>query len=143
MRPFMIHDVAWLAGFLEGEGSFEWRTDRRPGRGRFGWPVVAVSTSDEDVIRRAADLMSVRAVTKYHVNGNHLGKKQMYKAVAYGGHAEDIMRIILPYMGERRAGRIREILAIYDSRPERRKRRKTCEILFCLLSQQPYSAVLQ
>ena len=44
-------DLAWLGGLLEGEGSFMLRN---------GSPVIALQTTDRDVLHRAASLMDTK-----------------------------------------------------------------------------------
>ena len=141
MRAYTLNDIPWLAGLLEGEGSFEWRSDQRPGRIRYGWPVVALASTDEDIVRRAATLMGAKSITRY--KGNNLGKKPIHKAIVYGMNAADVMQAILPYMGVRRSEKIKEHLKKWAERPECRKRRKTCELLSYLLSHPGYSVALQ
>jgi hypothetical protein len=64
--------------------------------------------TDLDVVRRAIDLIgggyvAVRPSRKVE-------HKMAYEAQIYGQPAEDAMRAVLPYMGQRRSAKIREIL---------------------------------
>jgi hypothetical protein len=58
----------WLAGLLEGEGSFLKAPPSAPNR-----PVISMQSTDEDVIARVASLMSVSywqtLPERYHCNG--------------------------------------------------------------------------
>lgn len=49
-------EAAWFAGWYEGEGSLTRRTDRRTGS--VSWE-LAVSSTDEDVIRKAHAMIGV------------------------------------------------------------------------------------
>jgi hypothetical protein len=99
-------DVAWLAGLLEGEGSFfvQKRPDRRRDQAR-----VYLAMTDEDVVRRAASLMGAPSVQRRVRREDHW--KDQYVAVVTGSKATAVMRSILPHLGERRAARVREILS--------------------------------
>lgn len=91
-------DVIWLAGLLEGEGSFDLHRAR--------YPRVRLAMSDRDVVGRAATLMdcSIRLGLREAPHAS------MWHAEISGPKAEAIMRAILPHMGARRSGRIAQIL---------------------------------
>ena len=48
-------DRAWLAGLLEGEGSFLANCE-----GRSSYPVIKVEMCEQDVVERVADLLNTR-----------------------------------------------------------------------------------
>lgn len=106
-------ELAWLAGLLEGEGCFY--LDASPSRLRRGArPAIGVTLqmTDEDVVRRAAHLMdspSVYMEKRKTAAPNHLPS---YRTGVYGAKAEWLMYILLPFMGNRRSERIRELLAM-------------------------------
>lgn len=95
---------AWLAGVLEGEGSF---TNRN------GQIAVSVEMTDADVVERAHSLMK-----------GHLGVarprqphlKTSYRARTVGASARRLMEKLQPYMGERRSAKIVECIHAYDLR---------------------------
>lgn len=96
--PFIAHP-AWLAGLLEGEGSF----------GQDGASIVVeVKMTDRDVIARAA--LAFGGVNVYAVPQSPLelerGHKPCFRARARGTRALDIMLRVYPYLGERRAARV-------------------------------------
>lgn len=97
---------AWLAGLLEGEGSFGVDAGR---------PVVEVKMTDRDVIARAAHAfgdVSVYAVPQT-AEDIAAGYKQAWRARVRGGTAIAVMLRVLPHMGERRSARIAGIVANY------------------------------
>lgn len=113
-RPSRVREMsevekAWLAGLLEGEGSFM-RLDRasRPGER----PRLSCIMSDLDIIQRLADVTGV-GIVKLHPtrDDNRLGKKPLYSWITTR-HAEvrDICHAIRPHMGERRRAQIDRIL---------------------------------
>lgn len=93
-------ELAWLAGLLEGEGCFSFRNDRN-------LPVVEVKMTDLDVVNRVAMLMG-RTVTP--IPAKQDGWLPQYRARIQGDPARDLMRALLPHMGQRRAARIEELL---------------------------------
>jgi hypothetical protein len=106
----MESELVWLAGWLEGEGSFTVYT--QAGRTRPQVQVQASST-DRDVVEHAARVMGVKVHGPYAPScSNFLAKKQRYMVKLYGKPAQDLCEQLLPLMGERRSARIKELLAI-------------------------------
>lgn len=119
------HDIIWLAGLLEGEGCFNYRADRNQAR-------ISVEMTDRDVIERVATLfgtgVSVRAPrptgkcstckgSPHECRfSNHYPEifftmtKESYQTAVHGRKAERLMILVYPFMGERRSGKIREIV---------------------------------
>ena len=89
---------AWVAGLLEGEGSF-----RRKG----GCPCVKLRMTDEDIVARYAEATD-GAYTSRFAHKAHW--KTAYDCQVTGDRAASVMERILPWMGERRAAKIRECL---------------------------------
>jgi hypothetical protein len=96
----------WLAGLLEGEGSFCMGTSSHPGK-----PYIAIQMSDEDVIAKVAAIWG----TRYHVscpkrslsNGWH----SIYATRLTGRRAVRLMLRLRSLMGQRRQVQITEALA--------------------------------
>jgi hypothetical protein len=93
-------DICWLAGLLEGEGSF-----RIHGNGE-GTLEVCVGMTDRDVILRAAQILGT-SVDGPYFRPPH---KPMYQARVYSSRAASWMMTIYSLMGERRKEKIRTIL---------------------------------
>lgn len=110
-------EIAWLAGFLEGEGTFYMK--RQPNK-NYALPMIKVGGTDRDVIRKAADLLGTATLQFERRRKDHW--KDQWKVHAYGGKAVEIMQQILPWMGERRAAKIQEVIAEWESRPVVRQR---------------------
>lgn len=103
--------AAWLAGLIEGEGSFELRVDKRYPNAK---PCVSVriKMSDEDVVRRAADVMGIdQARVSAHPDNRSGRYSDMFEVRAYSANAVRTMRAVRPHMGARRGARIDECLA--------------------------------
>jgi hypothetical protein len=91
-------DLVWLAGLLEGEGSFDLHRDK--------YPRVRVGMTDRDVVGRAATLFGSRI----RLTLRPAPYQATWHAEISGEKAAQIMREILPHMGARRSGRIASIL---------------------------------
>lgn len=92
-------DLVWLAGLLEGEGTFDAH------RGRY--PRIRVGMTDRDVVSRAASLMGATV----RLSLRQAPASPVWHAELSGARAEAIMAEVLPYMGTRRSQRIAETLA--------------------------------
>lgn len=96
-------DLAWLAGLLEGEGSFYLKTKN----GKHV-PAIGLAMTDADIVERAGDLMGTRKA--YTRPRRQPGWKDQTEIRITGKRAAELMRTLLPYMGERRRATIAEIL---------------------------------
>jgi hypothetical protein len=100
----MIHgdpdDILWLAGLLEGEGTFDAH------RGKY--PRIRLAMTDRDVVGRAASLMG----TTLRLSLHPAPVKATWHSEVSGPRAAEIMREILPHMGARRSGKIAEVLGV-------------------------------
>jgi len=115
--------LAWLAGLLEGEGSF-FTTTSRTGGHVYRYPQIRVNMTDRDVIERVAALFGTGVYTSRPYG---VSRKTSYKAILTGLGAADLMRALRPLMGERRQSKIDEVLAEWDGRtPTAERRRATC-----------------
>lgn len=92
-------DLLWLAGLLEGEGTFDAH------RGRY--PRVRLAMTDRDVVGRAASLMD----TTIRLSLKEAPASPTWHAECSGDKAAAIMEAILPFMGTRRSQRIAEVLS--------------------------------
>lgn len=104
-------DLAWVAGLLEGEGSFTYQ-----GIGTKRNIAVLCHMTDRDVLERLQQKLGVGRLYGPYRNGKpDQGWKPRYMYSARGKFAYDIMKAILPLMCARRSARIRELLTGYDS----------------------------
>ncbi len=92
-------EVAWLAGLLEGEGSFFLQRRRSP--------CIRLQMVDKDVVVRAAALMGVgtRFVPRRRPNWS-----DQWKAAVQGHPALTVMAAVRPFMGNRRGADIDRLL---------------------------------
>jgi hypothetical protein len=95
-------DLAWLAGLLEGEGTF----------GSYaGYPVLSLEMCDLDIVSRAAKILGAASVG---LNvPDHAEWSPLYVAKISGSRAADWMRRVRPYMGARRIAAIDVALGEY------------------------------
>lgn len=119
-------DLAWMAGLLEGEGHFgKWSKTTK--NGLYTYPVyrIGCNLTDLDVLQRLHQLAGVG-----RLSGQQTPQKPQHspfwrwmvnkKADVYA-----LCVALLPYMGERRSARLREIIASYESRPSKAWRHGT------------------
>lgn len=92
-------DLSWLAGLLDGEGSFF--KGKNNGLAR-----IECQMTDEDTIAKAARLMGVG----YGKRKPLPGRKTIYRLALTGPRAEIVMRELTPLMGTRRQQQIRDAL---------------------------------
>lgn len=95
--------VAWLAGLLEGEGTFSSQS---------GYPRISVQMTDQDVVERAAAILGIRNV-HLHEEKRNPEWLPTHVAALTGSRAAPWMRTLRPLMGERRGREIDRALAAY------------------------------
>lgn len=96
-------ELAWIAGWLEGEGSFITRGTTCS---------VTASSTDLDVLERVRSLAGgrVHAITKRQAHW-----KDAWVWTLSGTPAYELMTRLLPWLGSRRAARAQEVLAQRDA----------------------------
>ncbi len=99
----------WLVGYLEGEGSFIQATQKRPTK-----PAIRISSTDGDVLHRAAKMLSVKCFGPYKVPAIENNRKDRYLVNVSGRKAIRLMEQLRPHMGERRQAQIDAVLASYQ-----------------------------
>jgi hypothetical protein len=100
-------DKYWLAGLLEGEGSFMPGPPSDPNR-----PRISVQMTDKDVIEEVAELFDLEYIQES--NRGPENWKTSYRVQLRGSKAVKIMDQLKPLMGERRQDQIEEALACYN-----------------------------
>lgn len=114
-------EMAWLAGLLEGEGTFGCYLR---GRSKTN-PILqlVLQTTDEDIARRAALLMENRPVSWRDPKDDKIiqGRLRVWIAIANGYTAARVMDSILPLMGSRRTAVIVDALARWRARPKKNR----------------------
>lgn len=90
---------AWIAGVLEGEGCF----------GNYNGSVgFALAMTDKDIVERVASV--VQTDCKIGERKRRTNRKTCYTLQVAGNRAKVILGYILPFMGNRRSNRIKELL---------------------------------
>jgi hypothetical protein len=98
----------WLAGILEGEGTFMSGPPSRPHA-----PIVRISMTDRDVVERSAALLD-RAVTPVRARKPHY--KPPFVTQLRGIEAVDLMLAMQPVLGPERTAQINGVLARWRPR---------------------------
>lgn len=94
-------DTDWLAGLLEGEGTFCMT-------GEVQNPVVGLRMTDEDIVARASRILDC---TYSEYQPKAINTKLCYVIYLSGARAIAAMQELLPLMGERRQEQIQSVLA--------------------------------
>ena len=105
--------VHYLAGIWEGEGCFLTSI--------VGTPIVQCINTDRDVMEKYGNLV------RRPVRGPYRGlksTKDAWEVKVYCAEAINLMRMLLPLMGNRRGGKIREVLAFWEDRLLREQHKK-------------------
>lgn len=112
MREWTEGETAWVAGLLEGEGSFtSAATPKCPGKVSAG---VKLNMVDEDVVRRFAELCEAGHQVRPRPTRN--GWQPQWSVQISGETGREIMRRVRPWMGARRGQRIDELTARWEEK---------------------------
>lgn len=110
-------ECAWVAGLIEGEGSFTFAGGTTKSGRRF--PQIQCGMTDEDVIRKLHRLTGCGGVS---VSDSNRKQNPDYKLmycwiVTRREDVESVLVQIRPHMGDRRRARLDELLAYFDENP--------------------------
>jgi hypothetical protein len=104
-----MKSIEWLAGLLEGEGCF--LTNPSRSSGLYTTPSVVLCMTDYDVVKEAGKIFEVIGGRRTNICKPVLPSgKIAYRLYCTGLPAAKIMYSVLPFMGERRALKIRTVL---------------------------------
>lgn len=106
-------DLYWLAGLIEGEGCFSFRS-RKGARKRWprskDIPCIYIRMTDKDVIEKAAKLTNKKVYGPYK---SKLGHKDSWSIEINGRFAIAWMMTLYPLLCQRRQNRIEEIISYW------------------------------
>lgn len=107
------NELYWLAGLLEGEGSFQCGSYSKNLNLR-----VSLQMTDEDVVLRALVLIqriTGRQYSIYEYSPKREGRRCLtaYRVTVYGKDAIKVMKKVVRLMGQRRRKRIWQLLNGY------------------------------
>lgn len=102
----------WLAGLLEGEGSFGAAPPSEPNR-----PRIALAMTDEDVVGKVAVLFG-QSYAHCRKDSRNPNWKPYYRVQVRGKKAVELMTSLYPLMSSRRQRQIDSALSNYVGRNE-------------------------
>lgn len=107
--PLSPQSLYWLAGLLEGEGSFLKPPPSKPTR-----IILSIEMTDRDVLERVADLLGA---TIYAVPPTERTRRwrPSYRVILQHDKAARLMRMLRPLMGSRRQQQIDTALAAREA----------------------------
>jgi hypothetical protein len=100
---FSTAEFLWLAGWLEGEGSFLAPPPSSPRGAR-----IQAQARDRDVVDEVARLLDVRV--GLHIDRRNPAWSPMWRVLLQWGRAVRLMKMLQPIMGARRANQIQAAL---------------------------------
>jgi len=106
-----VAEFCWLAGWLEGEGSFLAPPPSDPGR-----PRISGGSCDVDVIDRVAACLAIRPSRAHSAKAVSRGWSPHWRVLRTGSGAAALMRALRPLMGKRRAEQIGAALKPLETR---------------------------
>jgi len=106
----------WLAGLLEGEGSF-----LAPPPSASNSPRVVCAMTDQDVVERVAEIWGRGYCSASKKRHRENGWKPVWIVAISGRRAVEMMRLLYPLMSKRRQAQIDHAIACYD--PDKQARR--------------------
>jgi hypothetical protein len=108
LQAMGLQDKYWLAGILEGEGSFMKAPPSSPNQ-----PCLCVVMTDKDIIERVASLFDCGVVVVHTVRQNPKWKPT-WKARLGGTRAVEMMLFLKPIMGIRRQSQIDRAISTWN-----------------------------
>lgn len=94
-------DIAWLAGYLEGEGSFMYHAGRNVLE-------VKIASTDEDALIRAGTIMGKMPTGPYGPYADKPHWKPQWNLTVTNATAYAVMMAVFPFMMERRKTQIEQ-----------------------------------
>jgi hypothetical protein len=107
--PLPSNELHWLAGLLEGEGTFMTGPPSSP-----GLPGIAVNMTDHDVMAQLGRIFGRKV---HELKPRNARWRTSYQVRVNGGAAVRWMTVLRPLMGSRRQGQIDRALASDAPRP--------------------------
>jgi hypothetical protein len=111
LQPITERDLCWLAGLIEGEGTFLAGSPSAPRS-----PAVQLAMVDRDIVDRAGELLGAAVVV---VPSRREGWQTTYSVRVRGLRAVLWMHRLRPLMGIRRQKQIDRAVACYAPDPRR------------------------
>lgn len=109
MTEITEKELFWLAGLLEGEGSFMVGPPSKP-----NLPVISLEMVDKDIIHRVSKLLNKDYSS---LKSRNIKWKETYRICLYGKNAVELMKLLYPLMGQRRKNQIRRAIDSYIEIP--------------------------
>ncbi len=100
-------DLIWLAGYLEGEGSFILVQNK--------YARITFASTDEDIATRVCDIFQ----SNLQGPTQRMGRKPIWRGQVNGKKAIVLMLMLKPYLGVRRGKAVDKAVSAYKPRQQR------------------------
>jgi hypothetical protein len=116
-----VRELYWLAGWLEGEGSFLAPPPSDPIHAR-----ISGQARDKDVMAEVGRLLCVKPLLDRSGQARNSKWSPMWRVLLKGSRATSLMLALQPLVGERRRHQIRSAVTAAFSHPPTESAPKTC-----------------
>lgn len=118
-------DIAWMAGLLEGEGSF-CVGKRKVKDKEYKRVLISLVMTDRDVVQKAANLFECNVGPP--TQPKYPGSKLIHRLSVCGQRAIEWMMTVYPLMGERRQMQIEKCIEAWKNSPGKSRKQLTKNI---------------
>lgn len=106
-------DIAWAAGFLEGEGCFMKRKNPLHSMS----PRISAVQKQREPLDRLVKLFGGKVSKEWQKRERTYGEGSIWRWTVYGPRAVGIMMTIFTWMSPRRRQRIKSVIDVWNTRP--------------------------
>lgn len=116
-------ELYWLAGLLEGEGSFLKGSPSQPNR-----CAISIATTDKDVAEKVENIFTTKKIFIPNAGKKVSHYKDVYLIRVTGGRAVKLMTALCSLMSERRKSQINQAIESYKPTRKSPSNLKSIEI---------------
>ncbi len=101
IKQVSSENLLYLAGFMDGEGTFSIHSYRKTGKRKRGIeyrPFICVSNTNKEIIDWVATLLGVGSVWQFRRQEKNKNWKSAYKYTLYGSNAVALANLLVPYL---------------------------------------------
>lgn len=119
--PLTAMQIAWAAGFIEGEGTLAWNGREGQRKPHHGTPAISVTQVQREPLDRLIRIFGGSEPRLYKNPGTCNSRQPAWQWRLYGPAAAGAMMTLYAFMSPRRKERIRAALKMWREAPGRRR----------------------